>query len=179
MEDVSMIFKAVYLLILCILASIAVIAVYSYIVYKSFTDAEDAMKAYRSSSTHAFSHIIMRYTILLLSVGFAVWAVLKRSSFAEDKQLMIICAAVLFPVTGADLFILPTAKDTMARMKILMYLISKYNMNGGSINDWYIDLDEDEYPEELELAVSDSGRERSFIIDLEHRLIREKREDEN
>ena len=173
MGDTVLFFNAVYMLIICIFASVLMTAVYSYRIYRSFNEVEDAMNAYRRSCTHAFSHRIMRITIMVISLCFAAWVVIKRNTLRDDRRLVFIHIAVLLVVIAADLFVFPSAKDTMARARIFSHIRNKYSLKDSIINDWYVDLDEEEYPEELEIDIYESGGERCFIIDLQHMLIRE------
>ena len=163
------------MLALCIFLSLIITAVYSFVIFRKFETADDAMNAYRGSCTHALSHRIMKYTILVTAIFFAAWVVYNRHDFDEKSLMPLIYCSVAFIVTAADLFVLPSAHDTMARTCIFYFIKQKYGIAEGTVTDWFVDLDEEDYPEELEIDIIDNGNERCFMVDLEHKLIREEK----
>ena len=176
MNTGSMFLHIIFLIVVCIILSSAAAAIYSYIVFSKFSSVDEAISSYRSSCTQAFSHRALRVLIFAADVIFTFGVIIKRDSFDDPSRKRLIYAAVIFTVITFNIYVFSSVKDNMARAKILQYIRCKYQINERSLSDWFVDLDCDDYPEELEFDIYDESgekRERCFIVDLEHCLIRE------
>ena len=173
MSEISLFLKALAVFAVFGAISAAGAFYYAFRVYSSFDDDSDAMQYYRESSTHSFPHRMLRLVTAAAAVIFLIITVLRSGSVSLVSAEKMYCAAAVFIVLAFDVNFIPLTGELMARAKLFYFIRSKYSLGNSDIIDWYVNLDEDDYPEELEFTILSDGKDRIFNIDLVHFVIRE------
>lgn len=148
--------------------SFAVMSCCAYGIYKGFDSEEKAIAYYRGSCGHSMSHRIMRTILLIAAAAFIVYVVFSVPRLNYDKARLLCCSASLLTVAVLDVYFGSGIGGLMARARICSYIRTKYNIPDGIVEDWFVDLDDDDFPEELELDLDDGGKLRTFLVDLVH-----------
>ena len=169
----DIVFRMISIFAVCLVISGIAAVAYTLRTYAKFEDPENAMKYYRESCTNMLSHRILRSIILIAAAVFYGYVIFTRNNFEEMADRRLYCIATVIIAIAADVHIFSNAGDFAARIRLLHHIRDTYKISEGVISNWFVDLDDDDYPEELEFNIIDGKVMRRFVINLKFNTIRE------
>lgn len=173
MNLLNIVFRMVAIFAVCLIISGIAAVAYILRMYGKFEDPENAMRYYRESCTNMLSHRILRSCILIAAIVFYGYVIFNHNNFEEMTDRRLYCAATVIISAAADVHVFSNAGDFAARIRLLHHIRDTYNISEGVISNWFVDLDDDDYPEELEFNIIDGKVTRRFVINLKYSTVRE------